>query len=64
MDRTPLTVFAPVDKSMGDLLHKAKTRPSINLVDVAKHHIGKFRFDSLLSFSLCFLSKLTLFSSS
>lgn len=40
MDRLPLTVFAPIDRSLGDLLTKAKSRP-INLIELAKHHIGK-----------------------
>lgn len=42
MDRTPLTVFAPIDKSLHDLLAKSKSRQSINLIELAKHHIGKF----------------------
>lgn len=41
MDKTPLTVFAPIDRSLGDLLAKSKTR-SINLIELAKHHIGKY----------------------
>lgn len=40
MDRTALTVFAPIDKSLGDLIAKARQR-SINLAELAKHHIGK-----------------------
>lgn len=40
MDRTPLTVFAPIDRSLHDLLAKSKSR-SINLIELAKHHIGK-----------------------
>lgn len=40
MDKMPLTVFAPIDESLGDLLAKSKAR-SINLIELAKHHIGK-----------------------
>jgi hypothetical protein len=40
MDNIALTVFAPIDKSLADLLAKSKSR-SINLIDLAKHHIGK-----------------------
>mgnify|MGYP000906921942 CR=1 FL=1 len=40
MDRTPLTVFAPIDSSLSELLPKARLR-SINLAELAKHHIGK-----------------------
>lgn len=41
MDRMPLTVFAPIDRSLSDVLAKAKSR-SINLIELAKHHIGKY----------------------
>jgi len=47
MDKTQLTVFAPIDRSLADLLAKIeadgqKQAPnSINLVEFAKHHIGK-----------------------
>lgn len=50
MDRTPLTVFAPIDRSLHDLLAKSKSR-SINLIELAKHHIGKSDADFDLSFS-------------
>ena len=40
MDKTALTIFAPIDKSLADLLAKSKSR-SINLAELAKHHIGK-----------------------
>lgn len=43
MDKTALTVFAPIDKSLADLLAKSKLR-SINLAELAKHHIGKYSF--------------------
>lgn len=43
MDKTQLTVFAPIDRSLSDLLGKVRgsQRSSINLVELAKHHIGK-----------------------
>lgn len=35
-------MFAPIDKSLGDLLAKARAHPQrINLNELAKHHIGK-----------------------
>ena len=50
MDKTALTIFAPIDKSLADLLAKSKSR-SINLAELAKHHIGK-SISVRLSFSL------------
>lgn len=42
MDRQPLTVFAPIDRALSDLLIKARSRTnSLSLVELAKHHIGK-----------------------
>lgn len=38
-------MFAPIDRSLRDLLGKAKSR-SINLIELAKHHIGKCPFSS------------------
>lgn len=55
MNAIPLTVFAPIDKSLAELVAKANggrplqqaaaagqsSRGQINLVDLAKQHIGK-----------------------
>lgn len=42
LDKSELTVFAPIDRSMGDIISLAKQR-SISLSELAKHHIGKSR---------------------
>lgn len=42
LDKMALTVFAPIDSSLGDLLAKSKSsKSSISLIELAKHHIGK-----------------------
>lgn len=38
---TPLTVFAPVDRALADLL-KAGNARHLSLAELAKHHIGKW----------------------